>query len=250
MDPSDFSLDKLKLAWGAAFAYIAYAAVGDIPALSGEAAFSIIASSSIFIVLYFVHSYVNLGWKTALKYFAVAAALGYGFEYLFINTGMVGHYVYTADLYLFIGPIPAFIPFLWASLGYFCLIAADSYVVSALLMVILDMGFDPRFSTTLWAWVPPGAYFGVPIANFVGWFVTALAIFAAFHLVARRGARASTPAIAFYLLFGLVNGSIPDFVPGLYGAGAVSAALLVVASSMIYLNLRRRSAPHRTAGAP
>ncbi len=234
-------MERMKLIWGASFAYLAYAAVGDVPALSRDPAFSIVTSSSVFIALYFAHSYFNLGGRTALKYFAAAALLGYGFEYLFITTGLVGHYVYNADLSPMLGPIPIFIPLLWASLGYFCLLAADNYVVSALLMVFLDMAFDPRFSTTLWAWVPPGAYFGVPIANFVGWFVTSLAIYSAFYLATRRRARSSTTAIAFYLVFGLANGSVPDFFSGLYGAGEISLVLFAAATSVIYLNVRRRS---------
>ncbi|MDG6919447.1 MAG: carotenoid biosynthesis protein [Nitrososphaerota archaeon] len=246
-------MDRMKLVWGASFAYLAYAAVGDAPALSRDPAFSIVTSSSVFIVLYFVHSYLNLGGRTALKYFAAAALIGYGFEYLFITTGLVGHYVYTADLSPLLGPIPVFIPLLWASLGYFCLLAADNYVVSAFLMVFLDMAFDPRFSKTLWAWVPPGPYFGVPVANFVGWFVTSLAIYAAFYLATRRRAGSSVPAIVFYLVFGLANGSVPDFFSGLYGAGEISLVIFAAATSAIYLNLRRRrgvAPPVRGLGKP
>lgn len=242
---------RLEAVWLLAYAYLVYAAVGDLPQLSSMAAFSIVTSSGLFIVVYFIHSFVNLGPKNAAKYFAVAALLGYGFEYLFINTGWVGHYVYTADLSPFLGPIPAFIPLLWASLGYFCLLASDNIAVSALLMVILDLGFDPRFAVTLWRWVPPGQYFGVPVANFVGWFVTALAIFAVFYLVSRRKQSSSTQAIWFYFLFGLVNSAIPDLVPGLYEAGAISAAVLVAGTALLYLrHLRARKGRPGQRAAP
>lgn len=239
--------DRAHVVWWIAFAYLAYAAVGDISPLSSSPAFSIVTSSLLFILVYFVHSYITMGARTAAKFFAVAALLGYGFEYLFINTGWVGHYVYTADLSPFLGPVPLFIPLLWASLGYFCLLASDSYLVSAVLMVVLDTGFDPRFAVTLWSWVPPGPYFGVPLANFVGWFVTSLAIFTAFYLVTRRKARSSAFAIAFYLFFGLVNGAIPDFSPGLYGAGAIATVLVVSASGLLYLNSLRLTRKGRAA---
>lgn len=236
--PSRF--DPQSIVWWLAFAYLAYAFIGDIQPMASLPQFSIVASSSLFIVLYFVHSYVHLGWRNATKYFAVAALLGYGFEYLFINTGWVGHYVYTADLSPFLGPIPAFIPLLWASLGYFCLLAGENVVVSALLMVFLDLAFDPRFAITLWEWVPAGAYFGVPVANFVGWFVTALAIFSVFYLVSKRRGRPTPVAVAFYLLFGLANGALPDFIPGLYGAGGVAVVVFVAASALLYLRSRQR----------
>lgn len=224
--------------WWLAFAYIAYAAVGDIPQLAPLPEFSIVASSGLFILLYFVHSYVHFGWRDATKYFAVAAVLGYAFEYLFISTGWVGHYAYTANLSPFIGPIPVFIPLLWASLGYFCLLAGGNVVASALLMVFLDMAFDPRFSLTLWRWVPAGIYFGVPVANFLGWFVTALAIFSVFYLV---GGRRTTPhprSLAFYLLFGVMNGAIPDLASGLYAAGGIAIGLFAVASVALYVGSR------------
>jgi uncharacterized membrane protein len=213
--------------------------VGDIPSLSGYAIFSIQATSILFVLVYLVHSYKRLGVKTATEFFVISAVLGYTFEYLFISTGWLGTYVYTADLSPFIGPIPVFIPLLWASLSYFCMIAAGDYIVAAVLMVLLDLSFDPRFAVTLWRWVPPGQYFGVPLANFAGWFVTAAAIFVVFYLVSRKKTESSTPAIIFYLLFGIFNGVLPDLSAGLAEAGAISLVLFLGASLALYLNLRR-----------
>jgi uncharacterized membrane protein len=232
-------LDRASVVWTLAFGYVVYAAIGDIPALAGYALFSITVSSLLFVVLYLVHSYASLGIKAATKYLVVSSVVGYLFEFLFINTGWLGRYVYTADLSPFLGPIPLFIPFLWASLSYFCMVAADSYAVSALLMVLLDVSFDPRFSVTLWRWVPPGQYFGVPVANFVGWFVTAAAIYVVFYLTTRRKAQSTGRAIAFYFLIGLFNGALPDMVLGLYEAGVISLVLFLIATALIYFNAHK-----------
>jgi uncharacterized membrane protein len=243
-------LDRVSSAWTLAFAYVVYAAVGDIPGVSNYPGFSLVDTALVFVVLYLVHSYATLGPRTATLFLVVSSVIGYSLEYLFISTGWVGTYVYTADLSPFLGPIPAAIPLLWASLGYFCMLAADNYGVAALLMMLLDISFDPKFSTILWRWTSPGQYFGVPIANFAGWFVTALTIYLVFYAITRRRARSSTRAIAFYLSVGIFVGAIPDLVPGLYGAGVISAALFAVASLLIYLNARRRSEGARPAEGP
>ena len=228
------TVGRSSLLWGLAFAYAAYAAIGDIPGMSSVSAFSTVTAAEVFVVLYLVHSYLNLGVREATKFLAIAAAVGYSMEYLFITTGWLGGYVYTADLSPFIGPVPAFIPLLWASLGYFCLLAGGNYVVSAALMMLLDVAFDPKFSTMLWRWVPPGEYFGVPLANFAGWFVTALIIFFLYRLLTRRRYAPSWRPIAFYLMIGFFIGVIPDLVPGLYGAAAVSSVLFLVAALFLF----------------
>jgi uncharacterized membrane protein len=228
--------------WILAFAYIAYAAVGDVPFLSTYAPFTIYVSSFLFVLVYLVHSYSTLGARTATKFLVVSAVLGYSFEFLFTSTGWLGKYVYTADLSPFVGPVPAFIPFLWAALGYFCMLAADNYVVSAGLMVILDLSFDPRFSLTLWTWVPPGEYFGVPVANFIGWFLTSAVIYLVFYFVSGHKPNYSSYGIAFYFLVGIFVGLLPLISVGLYEASAISLTLFVAASGLLFLGMRRSAA--------
>jgi uncharacterized membrane protein len=164
--------------------------------------------------------------------------VSYFLELLAINTGIFGTYVYTSNLAPFIGEIPLFIPLLWASLSYFCMIASDNYVVAAVLMVLLDMSFDPRFALTLWKWAPPTQYFGVPWNNFAGWFITSLVIFALFYLATRRKPSASKIAIAFYFLLG-IDQTLSDTTSGLYSVALISTILFAVASLLIYANYRR-----------
>ena len=223
------------MTWGFALAYIVYVVVGDVPALSSYAVFSTVTSAGVFVLLYLVHSYLSLGVKEATKFLAIAGVVGYSFEYLFITTGWLGKYVYTADLSPFIGPVPAFIPLLWAALGYFCLLAGGNYVVSAVLMMLLDISFDPKFSITLWNWVPPGEYYGVPLANFAGWFFTALVIFVLYRLASKMRLKPTWEAIGFYLAIGIFIGVIPDLVPELYGAADISLALFVVSALLLFV---------------
>ena len=212
-----------------------------MPGLSTMAAFSVVTSSLLFVILYFFHSFVNLGVKKAALYFGVAAVLSYILEFIGINTGIFGTYVYTANLAPFIGEIPLFIPLLWASLSYFCMMSSDNYIVAAGLMVLLDLSFDPRFSLQLWRWVPAGPYFGVPIQNFVGWFATSLIIFGAYYLLTKRRPSSSLIAIVFYWLLGLGE-VLEDANVGLYEVAAISTVLFSVAVLLIYVNARRRGA--------
>jgi hypothetical protein len=49
-------------------------------------------------------------------------------------------------------------------------------MASALWLVLVDLVLDPVASGPLgfWRWEQPGAYFGVPTANFAGWFLVGL----------------------------------------------------------------------------
>src|SRR5262249_2811036 len=51
----------------------------------------------------------------------------------------------------------------------------------AALMTALDLFVDPVSSRVLlyWHWRQPGFWFGVPLINFVGWFVVSLALLSA-----------------------------------------------------------------------
>jgi putative membrane protein len=54
-------------------------------------------------------------------------------------------------------------------------------------MVAWDLGLDPTASTInhTWIWEQGGGYFGVPITNFLGWFLTVYIFFQLFALFLR-----------------------------------------------------------------
>lgn len=56
--------------------------------------------------------------------------------------------------------------------------------IAAFIMVMWDLSVDPISSTlqSLWVWTYPGAYFGVPISNFFGWFLVVYLFFQIFAL--------------------------------------------------------------------
>src|SRR5262249_11933977 len=57
-------------------------------------------------------------------------------------------------------------------------------VLASFMMVAWDLSFDPLASTLrrVWIWQEGGSYFGVPLSNFLGWYLTVYAFFQLFAL--------------------------------------------------------------------
>jgi uncharacterized membrane protein len=76
--------------------------------------------------------------------------------------------------------------------------AAARVVVAAGALTAWDVFLDPRMAREgYWSWPGGGRYEGVPASNFAGWFVTGLAVFAAYAALARG--EASDEALALYV---------------------------------------------------
>jgi hypothetical protein len=60
-------------------------------------------------------------------------------------------------------------------------------MVAAFIMVAWDFSQDPLWSTVLhlWIWRQGGAYFGVPVSNFFGWYLTVYVSYQLFALYLR-----------------------------------------------------------------
>ena len=100
-------------------------------------------------------------------------------------------------------------------------------IVAAVLATMYDLTIDPIGSTVarFWVWRHGGAYFGVPISNFLGWLLTVYLFLQVFAIVVRR--RAGVARIG--------DTATPDLVPVLVylamGMTAVFAWLHALGSS-------------------
>ncbi len=149
---------------------------------------------------------------------AAAGAVGFGAELVGVATGRpFGHYSYSERL----GPRVRGVPLLAA--GAWALMARPAWVVAGYLveprrgaaatlarrravarvvvaagaLAAWDVFLDPRMAREgYWTWPGGGRYEGVPASNFVGWFCTGLAVFAAYAALARGGA--TDEALALY----------------------------------------------------
>ena len=216
---------------------------------------------------------LQVGPGRALLVGGGVALAAWALEAVGVLTGVpFGPYLYTPALGAWLGPVPAAIPFAWvASVGsayFLCRFwildfgfwngekiskiqnpKSKIIVFSALLATALD-GVLETVATRVqgyWVWLtPPGApgtlYAGVPVANFITWFVAAaglgLGIWALTegHFAARRS-YPWVPALIYamnVILFGVVNAAHGFGGPAWLAAGLLAALGLA--------GLRRRGA--------
>jgi putative membrane protein len=191
-----------------------------------------------FLAIYLAAAAAAGGWRRAAAFTGLAGGLAFLAELASTRVGVpFGLYHYTGSTRgreLYLANVPFFDPlsftFLaWASLGLARLILGAARrrpprgpalaLLAGLLMMGLDVVIDPLavrgdrwFLGRIFYYPEPGAYFGVPLANFVGWAVLGSAIAAAWLPVEARlpGApppwgrrlpgRRYHPAVLYYLV--------------------------------------------------
>lgn len=192
-----------------------------------------------------LHSYQNLGWKQALLLLVITFVVSLAFECVGVATGVIyGPYHYTDKLGAkFLGLVPLLIPVAWFMMTYPSYVIATQLVptlkhtwiwrlavaaVGALIMTAWDLAMDPMMvAGGHWVWEQGGAYFGVPVQNFLGWWMTIFATFLLFLAlrrskpnVTRYGNSFSQLAIWSYAITGL-SSLLADFEFGLDGPALV-----------------------------
>jgi uncharacterized membrane protein len=180
-----------------------------------------------------LHGSQKLGWKRILLLVALTFVVSLTFESVGVATGLIyGKYHYTAKLGIkFLGLVPYLIPLAWLMMIYPSLVIASQIVpvnwktgqwrsgvavLGGVIMTAWDLALDPLMVYGgYWVWDMKGGYFGVPLQNYLGWWVT---IFVAFVL--------------FLWISGLKPGKkLPD---DLYGRQAVLSYLITGAGSILF----------------
>jgi putative membrane protein len=134
------------------------------------------------------------------------------FENLSIITGFpFGHYHYSDNLGPKVFLVPSLIGPAYLGMGYLSWTVARLILsgirpaaervfalpaVAGFVMVSWDLTFDPAASTIArsWIWHDGGAYFGVPVSNFLGWYLTVYLFYQLFALYRSRRAARPRPA--------------------------------------------------------
>ncbi|HEV3254470.1 MAG TPA: carotenoid biosynthesis protein [Candidatus Acidoferrales bacterium] len=161
-----------------------------------------------------------------LVFVAICLVVGNAFENVGVRSGFpFGRYYFTDLMGPKIFVVPVFLGLAYVGMAYLSwtlgrVILGGAWgplagarvmtapLVAALIMVAWDFSMDPVWSTVLrgWIWVEGGAYFGVPVSNFLGWYLTVYVIFQCFAVYlrgrevsgARLGAGYWKMAIVFY----------------------------------------------------
>ena len=117
-------------------------------------------------------------------------------EHVGSTTGQpFGRYVYTGALRPQIAGVPVIVPLAWFSMALPAREAAHAALgprstplgriaLGSVAMTAWDLFLDPQMvGEGYWAWGRRGVYRGIPLTNFVGWFVTGLGVMALLEAV-------------------------------------------------------------------
>lgn len=196
----------------------AYALVrlsGDEEALSISTAFTAL----LLFAFSTAHATQTRGALRASQMLAVAFAIALTMEYLGSKHGLIfGAYRYTELLGpKVLGQVPLIVPLAWFMMLYPSWAVAGTLTSSPLSRTLLaagamtawDLSLDPRMvADGAWVWEDPGAlhYFGIPLSNFVGWFITAWLIYLAWLTIDRAPqpthlSAAALPVLAYAIVW-------------------------------------------------
>jgi len=189
-----------------------------------------------FMLAFVIAGIGDLGWRRTLRFAAWVLALAWVAEFTSTRIGVpFGLYHYTGTTQgreLYLANVPLMDPLSFTFLAYaaFCLarlvlIGRDVSritvaIVAGLLMMLLDVVMDPVavrgdrwFLGHIFYYPEGGVYFGVPLSNFVGWWIVGLLGVGGYLFLDGRGSGAAGrgrrpgPGVALYygvLAFNLV----------------------------------------------
>jgi putative membrane protein len=191
---------------------------------------------AVFALIHGARSYGRLG---ILTFVAITLIIGNIFENLGVRTGFpYGHYYFTDIMGPKLLNVPVLLGLAYVGMAYLSWTLARVIlggihrplvgprvlalpVIAAFIMVAWDLSQDPVWGTILrcWIWLQGGAYFGVPVTNFLGWFLTVYIIYQLFALYLRgRSPTLKRPSTGYWhqgLLFYAVSaaGNLLLFAP-------------------------------------
>ena len=225
-------------------------ALSVLPRNGNEGGFLGLLSLLTVLIFAVVHGLMRYGWKALLFFFVIVEIISNAIENLSIATGMpFGHYHYAPGV-PFIFQVPFTIGLAYFAYGYLAWMVAtiildkaderfqSAYAVvlpltAAFIMVMWDVVMDPVSSTIrhYWIWENGGGFNGVPLTNYLGWFITVYLFYQVFALYVRRKSNVvqkrfssrlfwATPVVIYfvtgfsYVLMYMVaaNGSVTDAV--------------------------------------
>ena len=186
--------------------------------------------------------------RVAFVLFGVAFAFGVLVEAIGAATGVpFGAYAYTAPGPTLLG-VPLLVPLGWWAFTLIAIAVAPAgraLLVAPFALVAWDLGLDPLMvQQGFWAFDAGGAYYGVPLSNFVGWFVAGFLLVALLTRIEPRLLADTSPDLRWVYLVQafLIGAGLIMFAMPLAAVVAVSA-MLAVASTWWWL-------PPRDVGVP
>lgn len=181
-----------------------------------------------------LHGAIVYRWRGILTFFLLCVGIGNLFENLSIHTGFpFGHYHFTDVMGPKLFAVPVLLGLAYVGMGYISWTVARVILgdpgetltgsrlftrplVAAFVMVAWDFSQEAVWANLVgaWRWHEGGAFFGVPLTNFFGWYVTVYLIYQVFALIVRNGSATAKrslwqPAVLFYGASALGNLLVP-----------------------------------------
>jgi putative membrane protein len=212
-----------------------------------------------------LHASQRIGWRRGLLMLALTFSVSLLFESVGVLTGLVyGPYHYTDRLGpRFLGLVPYLIPIAWFMMMYPAFVIAERATpprwrlwawrltvaaIGGLVMTAWDLAMDPMMvAGGHWVWEVEGAYFGIPLQNFWGWWVTTFVTFGLFTWLGNLAPSTETSprfdrlAVTSYAVTGL-GAIFVDLQTGL--GGAALAGLFAMAPWVILGSLHLPGCRH------
>ena len=206
-----------------------------------------------------VHGAMRYRWRGILIFLAVCLVVSNIFENMSILTGFpFGNYYYTDVLGAKLFLVPLLIGPAYFSTGYLAWVLATVIVgdvgrksswfmtvavpvIASFLMVAWDLCFDPTVSTVrqTWIWKQGGGYFGVPLSNYLGWYLVVyvfLQIFAVYLRYRRAENNETAPELAssYYVQAIILYGAIAAGFLVSYAVSGQSDSLVTDAVGIVW----------------
>jgi putative membrane protein len=185
----------------------------------------------------FVHGVMRYGTRGIVAFALICLVVSNLFENMGVATGFpFGPYHYTDALGPKLGYVPLMIGPAYLGVGYLSWVLATVLIgdvkrgadalstfatpaIGAFVMVLWDLAMDPSASTLgqWWIWHHGGGFFGVPLVNYLGWYLTVYVFMQIFALYLRaRGPEQPVPQPREYYLQAAAMYAVValDFVAG------------------------------------
>lgn len=155
------------------------------------------------------HAWLARGAAWAAGYLGITLGIGFAVEALGVATAFpFGDYEYTDALGPALLGVPLLIPMAWAMMAYPCLLAVQRMTTTGLgtalmggfLLASWDLFLDPQMTGEgYWSfshsgWELPGIP-GIPLQNYLGWFLTAFLMMLALDRLPRKAAKDAVPMV-------------------------------------------------------
>lgn len=155
----------------------------------------------------FLHGAIVYRLRGILTLIGLCVLVGSFFESISLRSGFpFGHYYFTGVMGPQLFHLPVLLVLAYIGMGYASWVVGLAILgtpaalanlsckrlvalplISSFVMVAWDLAMDPVWSTVgrAWIWQDGGRYFGVPVSNFLGWYLTVFIIYSLFALYLR-----------------------------------------------------------------